>query len=245
MKGDRKRSKKPIKKDADKSKRTQAVTPIKRDEALPLQQNEVWLFKDLVDQSNYFGKLLKQYEQYEFALQDLIYKRKKLQQGKIKLPILLPFAGNSLYQVNDKKMVLKDLDTQITVLKNSISGIKSQMIHRRDEFIESGLRTCDFLSTRFGKFTSRKVGVDPMQTGVRRKTKTEVKKDDVLFEAEFDKILKSPELQKEFKEANEMAKEKEAAKARPDEIVKANEMAKQEEEAKKELWKEKHCKKGK
>lgn len=213
VKGDRKRSnKKVVKKDAEKSKRKQAITKISRDDALPFQQNEAWLFKELVDQSNYFGKLLKQYEQYEFALQDLIYKRKKLQQGKIKLPILLPFAGNSLYEQNDKKMVLKDLDTQITVIKNSVSGIKSQMIHRRDEFIEAGLRTADFLINRFGKFTSKKVGVDPMQTGVRRKTKTEEKKDKVLFEAEFDKLLKDPELQKEFKQANEMAKSKNAEK---------------------------------
>jgi len=224
----RKRSnKKPIKKDADKSKRKKAITSISRDEALPLQQNEAYLFKQLVDESNYYAKLLKQYEQYEFAVQDLIYKRKKLQQGKIKLPILLPFAGNSLYQVNDKKMVIKDLDTQITVLKNSIAGIKSQMIHRRDEFIESGLRTCDFLSARFGKFTSRKVGVDPMQTGVRRKTKTEEKKDEVLFEAEFDKLMKDPELQKEFKQANEIAKQKEAEKVKV-EITKAKEMVKRE-----------------
>ncbi len=211
-KGNRKRSNKIVKKDVDKSNRKQAVTKINRDDALPLQQNEAWLFKELIDQSNYFGKLLKQFEEYEFALQDLIYKRKKLQQGKIKLPILLPFAGNSLYQVNDKKMVLEDLDTQINVLKNSVSGIKSQMIHRRDEFIESGLRTLDFLGNRFGKFTSRKVGIDPLQTGVRRKTKAETKKDEVLFQGEWDKIIKDPKLQKEMLEAEQLAVAKEVEK---------------------------------
>jgi len=208
-KGNRKRT---VKKDADKSKRKQAVSKISRENALPLQQNEAWLFKELVDQSNYFAKLMKQYEQYEFALQDLIYKRKKLQQGKIKLPIYLPFAGNSLYEINDKKTVLNDLDTQINVLKNSTSAIKSQLIHRRDEYIEAALRTLDFLGNRYGQYTSKKVGIDTYQTGVRRKTKTETEKDEVLFEAEWDKVLKDPKLQAEMKEAAKLAEKKESEK---------------------------------
>lgn len=204
-KGDRKRANV----DKDKSPRKKAVTKPDRSKAMPIQQNEAFMFKDLIDQSNLYGKLLKQFEQYEFAMQDLIWKRKQVQQGKIKLPIYLPFAGNSLYEVNDKKKVLKDLDKQIEVMQNSINGIKGQMLHRRDEFIESGLRLKDFISARFGIYTTKNIHVPNAATGVRVKTGKHESEDaeKKLFEAEFDDIMKSAEKQNEFKKAVEQAKE--------------------------------------
>lgn len=200
MKGERKRAVKP-------SPREQATGKIDRTKAMPLEQNEAYLLKELVDQSTVFGKLLKQFEQYEFALQDLLWKRKQLQQGKIKLPIFLPFAGQALYQVNDKKKVLDDLDIQVTQLTNARDGISGQMMHRRDEFIEAGLRLNTFIAARFGVYTTKNIGVQNQTTGVRVKTgskkaKTDEKK---LFEAEFNDIVNSPELQKEMKEASKKA----------------------------------------
>lgn len=206
MKGDRKR--------ATKSPRNQATGKIDRKGAMPLMQNEAYLLKELVDQSTLFGKLMKQFEQYEFALQDMIWKRKQVQKGDIKLPILLPFAGNSLYSVNDKKKVLDDLDVQIKQLTNARDGINTQMIHRRDEFVEAGLRLRTFVDSKFGIYTTKTIGVQNQSTGLRVKEgKAQQTKDEKkLFEAEFNDIMNDPKLQKEFKEASKKATELNAKK---------------------------------
>lgn len=191
------------------SPRDKAVTKIDRSKAMPLQQNEAYLLKELVDQSNSYGQLLTQFEKYEFALQDLIWKRKEMQKGNIKLPILLPFAGSSFYSVDDKKKVMEDLETQIKQLTNARDGIDGQMKHRRDEFIETGLRLRTFMDGRFGAYTSTTISVPNQTTGVRVKAGKDVQKKDEqeLFKAEFDDIMKSPALKEEFKEASKKAVE--------------------------------------
>lgn len=200
MKGDRQRA-------VNKSPREEATKKIDRKGAMPFMQNEAYLLKEVNDQSNLFGKLLKQFEQYEFALQDMIWKRKQVQKGDIKLPILLPFAGNSLYSVNDKKKVLEDLDVQIKQLTNARDGINTQMIHRRDEYVEAGLRLRTFIDAKFGVYTTKTIGVQNQGTGNRVKTGVTKQKADEkkLFEAEFNDIVNDPELQKEFKAAAKKA----------------------------------------
>lgn len=207
-KGNRKRSNKEDVKNL--TPRQQATSKIDRSDVMPIQQNEAFIFKELIDQSNMYGKLLKQYEDYEFQLQDLIFKRKQVQQGKIKLPIYLPLIGNALYCVDDKKRVLKDLDTQIKILTNSRDGIKGQMTQRRDMYVESALRLTNFMKGKFGKYSSKDINVQQYQTGVRVKTtkKEEKKNQEKLFEAEFNDLMKDAQKQAEFHEAAKKAQKK-------------------------------------
>ena len=199
-KGDRSR--------ANKSKRDNATAKISRDDALPLQQNEAYLIQGFVDQSNIYGKLLKQFEQYEFALQNMTWKRKQIQKGEITVnkdnPVLIPLVGNSMCQVTDKKQILKDLDEQIKSIQLSRDGIKSQMIHRRDEYVESALRLHNFLKDRYGKYTTKTLdNKTGMGTGVRVKSGQDkvVKEQEKIFEAEMADILKDAETAVKYKEA--------------------------------------------
>ena len=204
-KGDRKR--------ANNSPRTEATKAINRDDAMPLQQNEAYLVQNWIDQSNVYGKLVKQFEQYEFNLQNMLWKRKQIQKGDIKVdkdnPVLIPLVGQAMCQITEKKQVLKDLDDQIKTLTISRYGIKGQMIHRRDEYVEAALRLLSFLKERYGKYTTKKIDDSTgIGTGVRVKAgKAETqKKQETIFEAELEEILKDAEKQAEFKE-----KAKEAA----------------------------------
>jgi len=197
---------------ANSSKRDNATTKINRDDAMPLQQNEAYLVQGWVDQSNIYGKLLKQFEQYEFALQNMTWKRKQIQKGEIIVnkdnPVLIPLVGQSMCQVTDKKQILKDLDEQIKSLTISRDGIKSQMIHRRDEYVESALRLLHFLKDRYGKYTTKTLdNKTGMGTGVRVKTGQDkvTKEQEKIFEAEMADILKDAEKQAEFKEAVDKA----------------------------------------
>lgn len=208
-KGNRKRAKKVV----PTTPREKAISKIKRDDCLPLATSEAYLIKEVVDRSQVFGKLMNQWQQQEFLLQDLIWKRKQIQKGKILInkdnPILLPFAGNSFYYQTDKKQVLSDLDKQIEILKNQNNGINGQLTHNRDEFIESGLRLKNFMEGRFGSYTSKGVGVQHMTTGKRvsaGKSKQQ-NTEKVLFEEEFQELMKDAEKQNKYREAVKKAKD--------------------------------------
>ena len=198
---------------ANKSPRENATKTLTRDDAMPLQQNEAYLVQGWIDQSNIYGKLLKQFEQHEFALQNILWKRKQIQKGDIIInkdnPVLIPLVGQSMCQVTDKKQILKDLDDQIKSLTIQRDGIKGQMVHRRDEYVESALRLMHFFKERYGKYTTKtvddKTGVG---TGVRVKTGQDkiAKEQETLFEAELQEIMKDAEKQAEFKDAVDKAK---------------------------------------
>jgi hypothetical protein len=194
------------------SPREKATSKISRDDAMPLQQNEAYIFKELIDQSNLYGKLMRQYEEIDFTYQNLVYKRKQIQKDEIKIskesPIYVPLLGNSLVPLTDKKKVLKDIDDQLKGLKLQRDGVKGQMVHRRDEFVEAALRLKTFIDNRFGKYTSVSIGAINNGTGVRVKAgkEEEKKKEQKLFEAEFEKIMNDAETQEEFKKALNKAK---------------------------------------
>ena len=203
-KGDRKRS--------NSGKRDTATGKIDRSDATPLKQNEAYLFKELIDQSNVYGKLMKQYEEIEFVYQNLLWKRKQIQKGEIEIsktsPIYVTLVGSSLIPLTDKKQVIKDIDEQLKGLKLQRDGVKGQLLHRRDEYIESALRLKTFLEGRYGKYTTKSIGVAKDGTGVRVSAGREKQKkeEQTLFEAEFNDLMKDSELQKEFKEKLDQAK---------------------------------------
>jgi len=178
-KGDRKRT--------NGGNRDKATGHIDRSDATPLQQNEAYLFKELIDQSNVYGKLIKQFEDVEFMYQNLNWKRKQIQKGEIEVsktsPIYVTLVGNSLIPLTDKKQVLKDIDEQLKGLKMQRDGIKGQMIHRRDEYVEAALRLKTFLDGRYGKYTTKSISSGLNETGVRVKEgKDKIKKtEETLF----------------------------------------------------------------
>jgi len=174
----------------------------------PLQQRETMYFQELVELSNLYAKLRKQYEQYEFIVKKLEDKRTAIQKGDIKLPILVQLSANSYYSEYDKKAVLEDLDKQIDALHKSMIGVKGQLDHRRDDFVESGLRLMEYATKRFQGYKHKNINAD------RRTAK---KEEEQIFEAEFDKLFgkdADPKVQEEFKKAKAeaVAKNKEQVK---------------------------------
>jgi len=162
---------------------------------MPLQQRETMYFSELVELSNLYAKLRKQHEQYVFVLGKLKEQRTDIQKGNIKLPILMPLGGKAFYSETDKKKVLEEMDDQINSLKESIKGIKGQMDHRRDDYIEAGLRLKEFATTRFGVYKPKQIMAD------RKTAKAE---ENTIFEGEFDKIFGAdakPEVKKEYEAA--------------------------------------------
>ena len=192
-KGDRKRNNKGKKK-----------VEVKTD-ARPLVKMEANMFQQLVQISNQYAKLRKQFEEYTTVVEKLKERRKKVQKGEIKLPILLPLGRNQFYQEDDKKVILEKLDDEIKIISNALKGVSGQMGQHKDAYIEAGLQVLDFIDRRFGKCKPKNVyskGCNPK------------KKEKVLFEGELDELLKDKDKQKEFKKAKAKAvkKNKEQAK---------------------------------
>jgi len=212
-KGDRKRSN-------TTSKREKATSKISREDATPVMQNEAYIAKEWIDQSNAYGKLKKQFMDIDFMYQTLVTKRKQIQKGEIEVsktsPIYVKLIGESLCPLTDKKKVLEDIDGQLKSLKLQRDGVKGQLLHRRDEYIESALRLTRFLVERYGKYSSKDISAPKYGTGVRSKVEKKASKKDeeTLFEAEFDKIMNDAETQAKFIEANEKAKKDNAKKSK-------------------------------
>lgn len=179
-------------------KRAQKKKPVKKEKALikPLAQAETKYFENLIQLSNTYAKLNQQYHQYKFVLEQMEEKRNQIQKDEIKMPILMQLGGNSFYQETDKKKVISDMDDQMDRIKNSIRGIKGQLKQREEAFIAAGLDLKSFAERRFGPYKAKDISED----------RSEAKTDKVLFEAEFEELMKDPELQKEFKAKKEEAK---------------------------------------
>jgi len=193
---------------ANKSPRTEALPKDKK--LTPLEQGEANYFQQLVQFSNTYGQLLKQSEQYKLVLGKLEERRTKIQKGEIKLPIMVQLTGNSFYSEYDKKSVLEDIDKQIISIKESLKGIRGQLEHRKDDYVDSAIKVKKFLESRFDGFSATQI------TGHRIKgTKKEEEK---LFEADFEKLMKEvdgkpnpnydPKVSKNFEKAMKDAVEK-------------------------------------
>jgi len=161
-----------------------------------LKQSETQYFQELVEISSRYAAMLKQEAQYEFIIHKLEENRKKIQDGEIKLPIVLPLIPNVMYYSEfDKKKIFEFFDTQITSYKNSIKALKGQLEQRYEAYIESGVRVREFLIRRYGTLTAKQIVPD-------RKT---VGDEENLFEAEFNKLMEDPKTKEEFKKAKKEA----------------------------------------
>ena len=170
----------------------------------PLMEAEGKFFQELVDSSNQLTNARKQESQYVFILEKLKGDRKKIQDGDIKLPMIMTLIPKLLsYNENDKKKILKIFDDQIKAYSANITTIKGQIALRYENYIESAVRNREFLNIRF-KSAKVKHIVPLRDIGE--------KDEELLFEAEFSKLTKDKDLQKEFHKAEKKAISKNIAR---------------------------------
>ena len=181
-----------------------------RENAVPLYQNETIVFNELVELSNQYAKLKKQYEQYEFIRINLVARRKKIQKGDIKLPIQIQLTSDMYYAEDDKKKVLRALDDQIKTITNSVAAVKQQVNARRDMYVEAGLRLLTFAESRYAQYKMKEFRPRGATLTEDEKKLTE-KEYDELFKADA-KDMQKPEVQAAFKEAMKLADKKNKTK---------------------------------
>jgi len=169
----------------------------------PLTQNEIMYFRSLEEVSKNYTGLKKQYAQYEMIIKRLEDIRKKIQKGEISLPLYISIIPGMEYAENNKKKALEFIDEQLKSYKNALKAINGQIEHRKEEFLETGARTRDWLNKRFTN------EIKALSNDRRSKEKEEV-----LFESEFEELLKSASKQKEFKKAVKTAKAKNAKRGK-------------------------------
>lgn len=163
----------------------------------PLMGQEGQFFQELVNASNRYTDLLKQEAQYKFIVKRLEEDRKKIQKGDIKLPILITLIPNLMsYQESDKKKVLKIFDDQIKSYNTNLLSLKGQLEHRYEDYMESAARNKEFLNIRFKNAKAKSI-VPVRDIGE--------KDEEVLFEAEFNDLLKNDKKQLELKAAHKEA----------------------------------------
>jgi len=112
------------------------------------------------------------------------------------------------YSESNKKKVLDILDEQIKTYKQTLLGINGQTSHQHEEYVEIAIRVRDFMIRKYGSASATQVAIDPAH---RTPTKDEI----VLFESEFDKMVKErdgkpnpaydPKTIEEYKKAKETA----------------------------------------
>lgn len=161
----------------------------------PIVQNEANLFQQIIQLSNQYAKLRKQQNEYEIILKAMKEKRKEVVDGKVK-EIMLPFGKNKFYPCNDKKQILKELNSEIDILSNALKGVTGQVTNFQDALIEQGLAIRAWADNKFGKYKPKNTytkGCNPQ------------KEETVLFEGEMDELMKNEELQEKFKKAQKVA----------------------------------------
>lgn len=162
----------------------------------PLTEQEGKYFQELVNTSNTYVALAQQRAQQNWIIQMLESKRLGIQKGEIPLPIsftLIPKVAT--YLENDKKKVLEEIDKALKIYKDNLKSINSQYFHRYEEFCEAAIRVREFMKRRFGNVVAKTIVPD-------RKI---IDDEDKLFDAEIEKLLKNPEVQKEFVKASKEA----------------------------------------
>lgn len=185
-------------------KKAKIQKPEKPPKISPLVEVEGRFFQELVNASNQYTALLKQKAQYDFVIKKLSADRKKIQDGKIKLPILITLIPKLMwYMEEDKKEVLKIIDEQLASYNNMVKSLIGQIEIRYEQFAESGVRNREFLAKRFQSAAAK--NIVPLRD-------VATKEEETLFEADFAELLKSEKKQKEFKNAKKEAVKKNVAR---------------------------------
>ena len=160
-----------------------------RPDIRPIDTQEVVYFNQLIEISNAYAKSRQQYAQYDAALRALQKNRDKINKGEYTV-LNVPVAPDTTTALTNKKEMLKYLDNQIHQLRTALLGVKGQVDNKRDIFIEVGLRTEAFITRRFAGHRVKKVASDG----------TRAKEEKVLFEAEYEELIKKEGMNKKDEE---------------------------------------------
>ena len=166
-----------------------------KSDILPINSQEVMYFNQVIEVSNAYAKTMSQHAQYDMALKALEKNRYKINKGEYTV-LNVPVAPDTTTALTGKKEMLKYLDNQIHQLRTALLGIKGQMDNKRDIYTELGLRLETFITQRFGNYRVKKVASDGSRADEEK----------VLFEAEYEELVKSEKKQAEFKKALTEAK---------------------------------------
>lgn len=157
----------------------------------PVNQQEAEMMKNVVEASNAYAQLLKQLADYELAIKQLTSHRTDIQKGIIPLPITIDIARGISYQEDDKKKILAIIDTQLKSMKESLFAIKGQVEYRKDYYTQAAIQLTQHLGLKYKKDINEVLAPE----------RSNKKKTDVIFEADFDELMKDEKLQKELEEA--------------------------------------------
>lgn len=176
----------------------------KKPKPRPLQEAEAMYFKELVETSNRVAALMKQKAQYEYVIGKLQENRKKIQTGKVKLPVTIVLIPKIMYyQEDSKKEIFKFFDEQIAAYRNSVKSLEGQIGHRQEEYEESAVRNKEFLNKRYEHLKAQKV----------THGRDQVKDEENIFEAEFEQMMQDPKVMEQFREAKKEAIKKNTQRA--------------------------------
>lgn len=176
----------------------------------PITQEDANMFNTIIQVSNQYGKLRKQKAEYEMVLSSMKDKRKSVAQGKVK-SIMLPFGKNKFYPCDDKKVILTELDAEITIIANAVKGVSAQLSQYTEGFIGQGLQIQNWAE---GKFSSYKPE-NTYSKGCNPK-----KEETILFEGEMDEMydekgtVKNPAKQEQLRKAIKTAIDSNACKCK-------------------------------
>lgn len=172
----------------------------------PLTENDAVRLQEMVDLSNTYSTLLKQYMQYTAACLSIEKRIKEVKTGEIKMPFMVTISKHLSYAEPSKDKVIKMLEDELDQFNKARLGVQGQMEHRMDQLVECMRRVQSILSSR--------VGNAPMTDITGYRDNLQQKEEEVVFEKEFDKLEKGElkEIVDTVKEANKQVKRKRANK---------------------------------
>jgi hypothetical protein len=150
---------------------------IVKKEVEPLQVQELQLIENFVNLAKNYTQILKQKQQYDYALKTMEETRNKIQKGEL-TSIMIPIAPNTSAPITDKKAMIEYMDEQIRLIKQSVVAINGSAAHKKELYIEGGLSLQKWTNRKFSSFK-------PADISTFRNTKEEEK---VLFEQAFEDL---------------------------------------------------------
>jgi len=166
-------------KDVDKK-----IVDSKSELVKPLEPKDGRNLQEMIDLSNTYATLLKQYNQYDVMITVLKKRKAQFISGELKPPVMITISHNMSYAENDKEKIINYFNQEINNLEIAKSAAYNLVQHRQDEFMEAVIRIHRFLGE---KVKDREVTKVRTARQPDAKTAEEEKK---LLEKELDELNK-------------------------------------------------------
>ena len=150
----------------------------------PLEPKDGRHLQEMIDLSNTYATLLKQYNQYDVMITVLKKRKAQFTSGELKPPVMITISHNMSYAENDKEKIINYFNQEINNLEIAKSAAYNLIQHRRDEYMEAVIRIHRFLGE---KVKGREVTKVRTARQPDAKTAEEEKK---LLEKELDELNK-------------------------------------------------------